>query len=153
MVNEYNALAARAEEIQNELPEEMHDAFYDLVLFPVKASALVNELYVTAGKNALYASQGRALTNEMAERTETLFQADTALMGYYNRTFAGGKWNHFMDQAHLGYTNWADPPFNSLRAIKLSRLEVPEAASMGVAVEGSDKVLAGRENASCPAPV
>ena len=145
VVNEYNALAARAEEIQNELPEEMHDAFYDLVLFPVKASALVNELYVTAGKNALYASQGRALTNEMAERTEALFQADTMLMGYYNRTFAGGKWNHFMDQAHLGYTNWADPPFNSLRAIKLSRTEVPEAASMGVAVEGSDKSWPGEK--------
>lgn len=145
VVNEYNALAARAEEIQNELPEEIHDAFYDLVLFPVKASALVNELYVTAGKNALYASQGRALTNEMAQRTEVLFQADTGLMGYYNRTFAGGKWNHFMDQAHLGYTNWADPPFNSLRAIKLSRLEVPEAASMGVAVEGSDKSWPGEK--------
>ncbi len=145
VVNEYNALAARAEEIQKELPEEMHDAFYDLVLFPVKACALVNELYVTAGKNALYASQGRSLTNEMAERTEALFQADTALMGYYNRTFAGGKWNHFMDQAHLGYTNWADPPFNSLRAIKLSRTEVPEVASMGVAVEGSDKSWPGEK--------
>jgi hypothetical protein len=90
IVQEYNALAARAEEIYSQMPDEMHDAFYDLMLFPVKASALVNELYVTAGKNALYARQGRALTNERAERTETLFQADTALMGYYNRTFAGG---------------------------------------------------------------
>jgi hypothetical protein len=145
IVNEYNALAVRAEELLNELPLEMHDAFYDLVLFPVKASALVNELYVTAGKNTLYAAQGRAMTNEMAERTEGLFQADTALMGYYNRTFAGGKWNHFMDQAHLGYTNWADPPFNSLRAIKLSRIEVPEIASMGVAVEGSEKSWPGAD--------
>ena len=43
-------------------------------------------------------------------------------MGYYNRDFAGGKWKHFMDQSHLGYTNWADPPVNSLRAIKLKEL-------------------------------
>jgi hypothetical protein len=66
-------------------------------------------------------------------------------MGHYNRTFAGGKWNHFMDQTHLGYTNWADPPFNSLRAIKLSRIDVPETASMGVAVEGSDKAWPGEK--------
>ncbi len=145
IVNEYNALAVRAEEIQEELPEEMHDAFFDLVLFPVKACALVNELYVTAGKNALYASQGRSLTSEMAERTEALFQADTTLMGFYNRSFAGGKWNHFMDQAHLGYTNWADPPFNSLRAVKLSRTEVPDTALMGVAIEGSDKSWPGAD--------
>jgi hypothetical protein len=145
IVYEYNTLAARAEAIQKELPEEMLDAFYDLVLFPVKASALVNELYVTAGKNAIYASQGRALTNEMAERTEELFQADTALMGYFNRTFAGGKWKHFMDQTHLGYTNWADPPFNSLRAINLNRIDVPETAIMGVSVEGSEKSWPGAD--------
>jgi len=148
IVREYNALASRAEEIQNDLPVEMHDAFYDLVLFPVKAGALVNELYVTAGKNALYAQQGRALTNAMAEKTEMLFQADTALMDYYNRSFAGGKWNHFMDQTHLGYTNWADPPFNSLRAIELKRIEVPQAASMGVAIEGSGKSWPGEEAAA-----
>ncbi len=145
IVSEYNTLAARAEEIQNELPQEMHDAYFHMVLFPVKACALVNELYVTAGKNALYASQERAMTNEVAERTEALFQTDTTLMGYYNRVYAGGRWNHFMDQAHLGYMNWADPPENSLGAIKLSRIAVPEAASMGVSVEGSDKSWPGGE--------
>ena len=47
-------------------------------------------------------------------------------MGYFNRDFAGGKWKHFMDQSHLGYTSWADPPVNSLRAIKLKESEVPD---------------------------
>jgi hypothetical protein len=140
VVVEYKRLADRAGEIQRMLPKEMHDAFYQLVLFPVKASALVNELYVTAGRNALYAKQGRALTNELARKTEQLFQVDTALMSHYNRSFAGGRWNHFMDQTHLGYVNWADPPENSLKAISLQRIELqPETASMGVAVEGSGK--------------
>jgi hypothetical protein len=137
IVSEYNALALRAEEIGSLLPDEMSDAYYHLVLFPVKACALVNELYVTAGKNALYATQGRVLTNMMADMTDSLFSADTAMMGYYNRVYADGKWNHFMDQAHLGYLNWADPPFNSLRAIKLNRITLPAGPAMGVAVEGS----------------
>ncbi len=137
VVNEYNELAEKAQEIGELLPDEMHDAYYHLVLFPVQASALVNELYVTAGRNALYAAQGRALTNMMADSTESLFRADTTMMGYYNRIYAGGKWNHFMDQAHLGYLNWADPPSNSLRAIKLRRIELSADAAMGVAVEGS----------------
>jgi hypothetical protein len=59
-------------------------------------------------------------------------------MGYYNREFAKGKWSHFMDQSHLGYTSWADPPVNSLRAIRLKQIEVPEEAKMGVAIEGSE---------------
>ncbi len=28
----------------------------------------------------------------------TLFAAQTNLMDYFNHTFAGGKWDHFMDQ-------------------------------------------------------
>jgi hypothetical protein len=43
-----------------------------------------------------------------------------------------------MDQAHLGYTDWADPPENSLRAIPIVETEVPDTAAMGVAVEGSE---------------
>ena len=136
-VDDFNDLAARAEDIMTMLPAEMHDAFFHLVLFPARACALVNELYVTAGKNALYASQGRALAGTMADRTEELFSADTALMGYYNRIYADGRWNHFMDQSHLGYTSWADPPVNSLRAIKLQRPEIPDTAASGIALEGS----------------
>jgi hypothetical protein len=137
IVEDFNNLAARAEDIMTRLPAEMHNAYFHLVLFPARACALVNELYVTAGKNALYATQGRALAGSIADRTVELFSADTALMGYYNRVYADGRWNHFMDQAHLGYTNWADPPMNSLRAIKLQRPEIPDEAAPGIAVEGS----------------
>jgi Glycosyl hydrolase family 115/Gylcosyl hydrolase family 115 C-terminal domain len=138
VVDEYKALTSKAEEIYNKLPLEMHDAFYQLVLFPTKASSLVNELYLAAGKNDLYARQGRGSTNDMANQTRLLFQTDTNLMGYYNRDFARAKWKHFMDQTHLGYTTWADPPVNSLRAIKLSEINIPEAPSMGISVEGSE---------------
>jgi endo-1,4-beta-D-glucanase Y len=145
VVADFNALAERATGILGNLPTESKDAFEELVLFPAKASAIVNELYVAAGLNALYAKQGRAAANEMAAKTRTLFSADTALMGYFNRTLAGGKWNHFMDQAHLGYTTWADPPVNSLGAIPLTELAVPAGAAMGVAVEGSDAAWPGAE--------
>ncbi|MRR18951.1 glycosyl hydrolase [bacterium] len=137
VTSEYNRLLIRAEVIKEMLPEEMQDAYFHLVLFPVKACALVNELYVAAGKNALYASQGRSAAGMMADRTEELFRADTMLMGYYNRVYADGRWNHFMDQSHLGYVNWADPPVNSLRHIKLERPVIPEGALPAIAVEGS----------------
>lgn len=134
---EYRALVRRATEIKNNLPREMQDAYYHLVYFPVVACSTLNDLYAAAGKNALYAAQERSLTGAMADSVETLFRRDTTLMGYYNRSYAGGRWNHFMDQAHLGYTGWADPPVNSLRAIELKRPEIPDKQLPGVAVEGS----------------
>jgi hypothetical protein len=138
VVEDFRILADKAESINNLLPAEMRDSFYHLVLFPVKASAIVNELYYTAGKNALYARQKRSATNEMAEKTELLFRTDTALMGYYNRVYAGGKWNHFMDQTHLGYKSWVDPPVNSLDAMNLQRITIPDKPEMGITVEGSE---------------
>jgi hypothetical protein len=141
VVTDFNAIAAKAETLFTRLPANAREAFYELVLFPAKACAQVNELYVAAGKNALYARQGRAGTNDQAERVEALFKADAELMDYYNHSFAGGKWNHFMDQVHIGYTIWQDPPRNVMPEV--TRLRLPDGAAMGVAVDGSASTWPG----------
>ena len=137
VVSEYNALTAKAQALFDRLPKDKQDAFYELVLFPTKASANLNEMYVAAAKNALYAAQGRASTNAMAARVRELFQVDRDLATHFNKTLAGGKWDHFMDQVHIGYTSWNEPPQDNLNAVKLTELTIPAAAAMGVAVEGS----------------
>jgi endo-1,4-beta-D-glucanase Y len=143
VVMDFKGVASRADSVYRTLPQGTRDAFYELLLFPSRASALVNELYMYAGMNALYARQGRSATNETAAKVRSLFAADTALMGEFNRKLAGGKWNHFMDQPHLGYTGWQDPPENSLRAIPLREITTPVHGALGVAVEGSDSSWPG----------
>jgi hypothetical protein len=151
VVTDYNKIKASAEAIYDKLPKEKRDAFYQIVLFPVKACALVNELYYSAARNDLYARQKRASANAMAAQTRSLFQEDTALMTYYNHVYADGRWNHFMDQTHLGYTDWMPPRRNSMNAIKLSELQVPDSAMMGVALEGKEQSWPGAtENAVLP---
>jgi hypothetical protein len=143
VVSEYREIAAKAEQIASKLPAEQQDAFYHLVLFPAKIGAIVNDLYVTAGKNRWYASQGRASANQMAARTRALFDADTSMMTQYNKVYANGQWNHFMDQTHLGYTSWNPPRKNSLDAIRLTELTVPDCSGLGLALEGSEKAWPG----------
>jgi hypothetical protein len=136
VVADYRATAERAEALYAAMPAAAKDAFYQLVLYPVKACAVVNELYVAAGQNRLYAVQGRASTNDLAERVRALFQEDARLAREYNETLAGGKWRHMMDQAHLGYTYWQQPVRNAMPAVQ--QVQVPAAAEMGVAIEGSE---------------
>jgi hypothetical protein len=145
VVSDFETITTKADGIYSKLPAEVRNAFYELVLFPTKASFIVNQLYLAAGRNALYAKQGRASANDEAARTRELFQQDTSLMGHFNYSFLDGKWAHFMDQSHLGYTNWQDPPTNSLRAIHLSEVIVRDSASMGVAIEGSENSWPGTE--------
>jgi len=142
----YTALAKQAEDLNNELPPESREAFYELVLFPTKACAQLNALYLAAGRNQLYARQGRASANDFGAQALKLFQAQTNLMDYFNHTFAGGKWDHFMDQAHIGYTSWADPPRNNTNALHLTRIDVPQAAALGVSIEGSVDAWPGPTN-------
>ncbi len=136
VVADFNALTVRAEAVGQKLPATAQDAFYQLVLFPTKASALVNELYLAAGRNALYAEQGRATARDYAAETRMLFERFEALMAHFSGPFADGKWKHFMDQAVLGYTTWRDPPENSLKHITLIEPAVPLDGALGVAVEG-----------------
>ncbi|QCR25177.1 glycosyl hydrolase 115 family protein [Pontibacter sp. SGAir0037] len=136
VVAEYNQLATEAERIYNKIPAEQKDAYYQLILHPAKACANLNELYFTVAKNRLYAKQGRAITNDLANKAKELFAKDAELSRYYNQTMANGKWSHMMDQTHIGYTYWQQPEKDVMPEV--SELTVPASASMGVAVEGSD---------------
>lgn len=138
VVSDYNTILAKAEVIYNNLPKEKRDAFYQIVLFPVKACANLNEMYLAAAKNALFASQKRSTTNAMAAQTRMLFSADTTLMSYYNHVYANGNWNHFMDKPHIGYTGWDAPRKNTLNAIKLTEIQVPDSAIMGIGLQGTE---------------
>jgi hypothetical protein len=141
IVEDFAALTEQAEDLYAKRPAEQKDAFYELILHPIRASAVVNQLYVAAARNQLYASQGRARTGALAGEVESLFKKDAELSAYYNHTLAGGKWNHMMDQTHIGYTYWQEPPVNNIPQV--TRIEVPEAASMGVAIEGSTMAWPG----------
>ncbi|MGA7160920.1 MAG: glycosyl hydrolase 115 family protein [Bacteroidota bacterium] len=141
VVADYNALAEKAQHIYDTLPSEYKDAYYQLVLQPVLACANLNELYVTVAKNRLYAKQGRAATDSLAQKAVELFGKDSAITYYYNKIMAGGKWDHMMDQTHIGYTYWQEPPKNSLPEVK--KIDVPAGPEMGVALEGQSTWLPG----------
>lgn len=137
VVADYNALLTKAENISKMLPSQYQDAYYELVLHPVKACANLNDLYVTVAKNRLYAAQGRAAANDLTEKAEALFEKDAEISHYYNKILADGKWNHMMDQTHIGYTYWNQPEKNTMPEV--IKINLPDSAEMGVSIEGTDK--------------
>ncbi len=136
IVEEWRSLEAKAREIQKNLSPEYHDAFYQLVLHPIEACANLNDLYVTVAKNRLYAKQGRASANDLAQRAKDLFARDAEISRFYNQVLAGGKWNHMMDQTHISYTYWQQPDKDAMP--KVEEIQIPKKGGMGVAVEGSE---------------
>ena len=127
-------VVTRAEKIYAAMPPEQRGAFFQLVLHPAKASAIVTEMNIEAGRNLLYAKQGRASTNAVAARVRALFREDRELTNYYNHKLAGGKWNHLMDQTHIGQHTWEPPVVDVMPAV--SEVLPEDASIVGVSVEG-----------------
>ncbi|WP_058189457.1 glycosyl hydrolase 115 family protein [Terracidiphilus gabretensis] len=142
---DYNALATRAEAVSKLLPKEEQDAFYELVLFPVTAGANLNEMYMAGARNALYAQQGRVSANDFADMARRDYARDAELMKYFNTAFAGGKWDHFQDDVHIGYTSWPEPRTPTMDQIHLTEVPATNPPTLGVAVENSAAAWPGGE--------
>jgi len=149
ILGEYRELANSAEALSKQLNPELRDAFFQLLLYPIQASALAVELNITAGRNRLYANQGRASTNVLAQRVRDLFHAVEDLTDSYHTQVSDGKWKHLMDQPFVGSqpsgstneilsTEWRSAPRSTMPPV--TELHLPAAAELAVAVEGNPSI-------------
>lgn len=97
--NLWQSLVLRTEILKSKLPKDAQDAFYELVYYPVVASAGVAQIYNSA-------------TIGDSTHIELLMEKDRKLTDYYNKVLAEGKWNGMMLDNHIGYTQWSIPDAN-----------------------------------------
>jgi hypothetical protein len=132
-IEEYDRIAQQAETIYQQLPTELKDAFFQLVLYPVKCCSLMNQKIIYADKSAKYAEQGRASAALYAQKARQAAEEIDAMTDRYNRglVLAGDKWDHFMSLpgpwGAQGY-QFEMPPLSDFNG------EGP--AQMGVSLEG-----------------
>ncbi|MDR2674241.1 MAG: glycosyl hydrolase 115 family protein [Opitutaceae bacterium] len=101
VTREYNDLLAEARRTGGLLPPEYEAAYYELVLHPIEANANLQELYTTIALNRDAAARKDAGANALADKAVRLYANDEAISKKYN-SLLGGKWNHMMDQPHIG---------------------------------------------------
>jgi hypothetical protein len=138
---EWRSLADRVDKLAAELPENQRASYFELIQYPVDACANLTEMYIEAGRNAADAKVGNPRANAEADEVRAMFARDAELSDEYNHKLLDGKWDHMMDQTHIGYTAWNDPPANVMPAV--SWIQVPEAGSLGVSAEGATFSRAG----------
>jgi hypothetical protein len=148
---QWQDLATQAERIGRALPAQYQDAYYELVLYQVKATANLYALRQAEFTNIHYAAQGRSATNDLATVAEARFADDLALATFYNTKLANGKWQGFQLQPHIDYGDvarygpnapWQQPELNNVALPDVifpavQRIQVPPGADFGVAIDGS----------------
>ena len=114
VVNEWDSLLQKADLIGQRIPVSYRDAYFQLVLHPIKAVANLHHMYQSVALNWYYAKNNDTTANDYATKALDYFRKDSLISFEYNKGIAEGKWNHMMDQVHIGYTTWNDPPHNIL---------------------------------------
>jgi hypothetical protein len=110
---EYRQMLQEAEKIQASIPGPARDAYFQLVLHPVKAFTILHEMYTSVARNRMYAARKHIQSREWAEKAKTWYVQDSLLTREYH-SLRQGKWNHMMSQTHIGYTYWQQPPMNKM---------------------------------------
>jgi hypothetical protein len=132
---DWTSLAASVDKLATELPDDERASFFELVQYPVDACANLTAMYIAAARNALYARQGRVSANAEGDQVRRLFARDAALSDEYNHKLLDGRWDHMMDQTHIGYTFWNEPPLNAMPAV--TAVQPAEVGRIGIATENS----------------
>lgn len=108
VVNQYLQLEADALRQYNSLPASYHDAYRQIIHFPIEMMSNLHQMYFAQAQNHALYKQGNPKANIWADECERFFKRDSLICDYYNHKMAGGKWNGMMTQKHIGYTSWHD---------------------------------------------
>ncbi len=113
VTEEYTSLYMKAESINSILPSASRDAYFQLVLHPVKAMSNLYEMYLYVALNHSSAKRKQSNANFLADKAKELYLKDSLITLEYHR-LNNGKWNHMMSQTHIGYRSWQQPPQNRM---------------------------------------
>ncbi|MDE7326961.1 MAG: glycosyl hydrolase 115 family protein [Lachnospiraceae bacterium] len=83
------------------------NCFYELVYYPVMASANILRMQLYAGINQHLVFQGKKSGNNYPKMIEECINLDRKLAEEYHNLL-GGKWNHMQSVFHIGYPGWND---------------------------------------------
>jgi hypothetical protein len=108
VVNQYLQLEADALRQYNSLPAAYHDAYRQIILFPIELMSNLHQMYFAQAMNHALFKQNNPKANIWADECERFFKRDSLICHDYNHKMSGGKWNGMMTQKHIGYTSWND---------------------------------------------
>ena len=132
-LDRFAALVTKTNALYERIAPDQKDAFYELIVYPVRGSSLMNEKVLNAERSRLYASQGRASANLYARKAMTAFVQIQKETEDYNTRISGGKWANVVSSHPRNQPVFGMP--------EVGQVTLPEAAGLGVAVQATSKAI------------
>lgn len=107
MLSRVAVLEKEADSLYEDIPDGAKESYYSLTYFQTKAAVNLLRMHLYAGKNALFASQGRKTANDMADLVTAAIERDRELKNEW-AAFMDGKWKGMELAEHIGFIKWND---------------------------------------------
>ena len=153
-LREARSLETEAELLASRIPESLQDAYFELVAYPVRGAAMLNEYQLLARRSMVCASRLDSLgAMADANRVKEMFRQLNEWTHHYNEEIQDGKWREFFNWQpyHWFRSEKIEQPIATQRMIdgvklmpQLSFLSVPDATSCERAI------IESREDADVP---
>ena len=133
-LQEARSLEIEAELLAQRVPDRLKDAYFELVSYPIRGAAMLNEYQLLARRSMVLATRGDSL-GAMADaaRVRQMFDELNHWTHHYNEEVQGGKWQHFFNWQpyHWYRSERIDPPFATPETLEAVRL-MPQARFLSV---------------------
>jgi hypothetical protein len=95
----FAALMKKADALFEKIEPPLRDAFYEMVVYPVRGSALMNAKILNAARSRELAAQGSPEASVYADRAGKAFAQIQEETRHFNDDIAGGKWKYAVSSA------------------------------------------------------
>ena len=139
---DFEALVTRADLLSQKLPADQRDAYFELVLYPVRAAALANQRGINLGYYFQAIEQGRPDARAFYDRAAAAHASIQRETAYYNERLAGGKWRFMMSAAPREQAVFNFPPFSEAGTPTILKPAAPSMTSAAVGESSADETRA-----------
>lgn len=140
-ITDWNRIADKAVALSSRVPESLKDAYFELVSYPVRGAAMLNEYSLLARRSMVRASRNDSI-GAMADANSVrlMFKELNDWTNHYNNEIKGGKWGNFFNWQPMQWfrSTKIDPPISTPKIIDSVR-KMPKPQSVNVAEAESDK--------------
>lgn len=111
-VARWRALSTQAADLTDRIPSPLKDSYFELVCYPVRGAAMINEYQLLARRSMVRATAGDSLgAMADANRVKQMFNGLNDWTHHYNEEIGNGKWAEFF--------NWQ--PYHWFRSEKIEQ--------------------------------
>ena len=134
-LREARSLETEAELLASRIPSDLQDAYFELVSYPIRGAAMLNEYQLLARRSMVCATRLDSLgAMADANRVQQMFRQLNEWTRHYNEDIQQGKWREFFNWQpyHWFRSEKIDPPVAS-PALLSQAAQAPQARFLNVA--------------------